>query len=67
MVPTGGVDVVVVTPPPPPAVVVPLDAPFVYTERRFPAPQSSAEFPAHAKEQSLAAAATDPAEKLFPQ
>jgi hypothetical protein len=33
----------------------------------LPAPQSSAEFPAQAKEQSLAAVTTDPAEKLFPQ
>jgi len=66
VVTTGGVDVVI-PPPPPPTVVVPLPAPVVYTERRFPAPQISVEFPGHANEQSPAAAATEPAEKLLPQ
>jgi hypothetical protein len=46
---------------------VPVAAPFLYTERRFPAPHFSAELPAHAKLQSDAGAATEPALKLFPQ
>lgn len=41
--------------------------PRTQTERRFPAPQSSAALPGQAKEQSAAGATTDPAEKLLPQ
>jgi len=41
--------------------------PFLYTERRFPAPHFSAELPAHGKLQSARGATADPAEKAFPQ
>jgi hypothetical protein len=39
----------------------------LYSSRRFPAPQYSSGFPGQMKLQSVSAAGTDPALRLFPQ
>jgi hypothetical protein len=39
----------------------------LYSSKRFPAPQYSSEFPGQVKLQSVSAAGTDPALRLFPQ
>jgi hypothetical protein len=39
----------------------------LYSSKRFPAPQYSSGFPGQVKLQSVSAAGTDPALRLFPQ